>query len=189
MLDPCAAPGGKTFSAILAMKGEGRVIAGDFSSGRLGRMEENLRRLGMEKLAELRYRDAAQPGAYEDILADRVLVDAPCSGFGTIRKKPEIRYKKREDLGTLPELQLRILKESAKRVRPGGLLLYSTCTIFRQENEEVVARFLREEKTFHPEAFTLPEPFGIAREGMMTIWPDQAESDGFFIARLRKSDE
>lgn len=189
VLDPCAAPGGKTFSAILAMKGEGRVIAGDFSSGRLGRMEENLRRLGMEKLVELRNRDAAQTGAYEDILADRVFVDAPCSGFGTIRKKPEIRYKKREDLRTLPELQLRILKESAKRVRPGGLLLYSTCTIFREENEEVVARFLREESAFRPEAFSLPEPFGTAREGMMTIWPDQAESDGFFIARLRKSDE
>ena len=119
---------------------------------------------------------------------DRVLVDAPCSGLGVIRKKPDIRYKDPTPLAGLPEVQRAILDVAARYVRPGGVLVYSTCTLLRQENEEVVHSFLSGHGEYRAEAFCLPGDVGDAWTGMLTLWPHRQGTDGFFISRLRKED-
>ena len=113
-------------------------------------------------------------------------MDAPCSGLGVIRKKPDIRYKDPEPLAGLPAVQNEILSNAARYVRPGGILLYSTCTLLRRENQKVVQTFLQGKAAFKPEAFTLPGPAGTAAEGMITLWPHIHGTDGFFICKLRK---
>ena len=117
---------------------------------------------------------------------DRVLVDAPCSGLGVIRKKPDIRYKDPEPLKGLPEVQRAILSNAARYVRPGGILLYSTCTLLSRENEEVVWWFLEGNKEFKAEAFKLPGPVGTAADGLVTLLPHRHGTDGFFICRMRR---
>ena len=110
----------------------------------------------------------------------------PCSGLGVLRKKPEIRYKDPKELEDLPQIQGEILANVAGYVRPGGVLLYSTCTLRREENEEVVQAFLAGHREFHREAFRLPGPLGLVEAGECTLWPQRLETDGFFLARLRK---
>ena len=108
----------------------------------------------------------------------------PCSGLGIIRKKPDIRYKDPEALKGLPKAQRKILDNCSRYVRPGGVLLYSTCTLLRRENEDVVEAFLAENPQFALETFELPQ-FGV-QSGMMTLWPHIHDTDGFFVARLRR---
>lgn len=117
---------------------------------------------------------------------DRVLVDAPCSGLGVIRKKPDIRYKDPVPLAGLPQVQSAILDNAARYVKPGGVLVYSTCTLLRRENEDVVLDFLSHHPEFEAEGFRLPEYVGDARGGMFTLWPHRQETDGFFICKLRR---
>ena len=119
---------------------------------------------------------------------DLVLVDAPCSGLGVIRKKPDIRYKDPEPLAELPAIQSAILANAAQYVRPGGALLYSTCTLLRRENEAVVQDFLRGHNDYKPEAFTLPGDIGAVPSGMVTLWPHRHGTDGFFICKMRKGE-
>ena len=110
-----------------------------------------------------------------------MLADVPCSGFGVIRKKPEIRFKDPTELEQLPQIQRDILEGLAPCVRPGGVLLYSTCTILPEENEEVVIAFLQDHPEFHLEI----SPF--APQGMRTFWPHLDGTDGFYLAKLRKN--
>jgi len=117
---------------------------------------------------------------------DAVIADVPCSGYGIIRKKPDIRYKDPHSMKELPELQLRILKNQARYVKPGGVLMYSTCTLVRQENEGVVEAFLRDMPEFSAQPLTLPENFPGNTTGMFTLVPGQYDTDGFFICRLRR---
>ena len=117
---------------------------------------------------------------------DRVLVDAPCSGLGVIRKKPDIRYKDPAPLAGLPEVQRAILDNAARYVRPNGVLVYSTCTLLRRENEGVALSFLADRPDFKAEPFSLPEAVGEAREGWIALWPHRQGTDGFFICKLRK---
>ena len=117
--------------------------------------------------------------------ADLVLVDAPCSGLGIIRKKPDIRYKKPDELFALPVIQTAILDNAAAYVKPGGTLLYSTCTILPEENGQVVDAFLVEHPEFSRESFSLPDPVGIV-EGEITLFPQRNQTDGFYLCRLRK---
>jgi len=117
---------------------------------------------------------------------DTVIVDAPCSGLGIIRKKPDTRYKKADDLFTLPVIQEAILDNAASYVRPGGTLIYSTCTILPEENEQVTAAFLASHSEFSREGFTLPAPVGEAEE--LTLWPQRHETDGFYICRMKRHD-
>ena len=117
---------------------------------------------------------------------DIVLADAPCSGLGVIRKKPEIRYKTWEQVSPLPETQLAILEGAAACVRPGGALVYSTCTLLREENEGVTDAFLARHPEFQRESFLLPDPFGPAEDGQRTVWPFEFETDGFYLCRMRK---
>ena len=117
---------------------------------------------------------------------DAVIADVPCSGLGIIRKKPDIRYKNLKETENLPELQLSILRNQARYVRPGGVLMYSTCTVLRRENEDVAARFLEENPEFYPEPLNLPDIFPKNETGMLTLIPGQWDTDGFFICRMRR---
>jgi 16S rRNA (cytosine967-C5)-methyltransferase len=114
-----------------------------------------------------------------------VLVDAPCSGLGIIRKKPDTRYKKPDDLFTLPVIQAAILDNAAAYVKPGGTLVYSTCTILPEENEQVTDVFLAEHSEFSRESVTLPEPVG-ETDGQVTLWPQRHGTDGFYICRMTR---
>ena len=117
---------------------------------------------------------------------DIVLADVPCSGYGIIRKKPDIRYKKPSEMQALPALQSQILNNQAKYVKPGGLLIYSTCTLVRSENEDVVERFLAGNPEFSTEPLPLPEVFPRNTSGMLALVPGEYDTDGFFICRLRR---
>ena len=119
---------------------------------------------------------------------DLVLVDAPCSGLGVIRKKPDIRYKDPAPLEGLPEIQKAILDNAQRYVRPGGVLLYSTCTVLCRENEQVAEDFLARHPDFKGEDFTLPGAIGASEGGMLTLWPHLHGTDGFFICKLRKGE-
>ena len=113
-------------------------------------------------------------------------MDAPCSGLGVIRKKPDIRYKDRSPLLDLPRVQRAILDNAARYVKPGGVLVYSTCTLLRRENEAVALGFLADHPDFQAEGFPLPEHVGDAQGGILTLWPHRQGTDGFFIAKLRR---
>ena len=110
----------------------------------------------------------------------------PCSGLGIIRKKPDIRYKNLEELQALPPLQGKILDVQSRFVRPGGVLLYSTCTVLNRENGQVVEQFLQNHPDFYPERLHLPGVFPENHTGSITLIPGQYDTDGFFICRLRR---
>ena len=133
--------------------------------------------------------DASHPDrAFYDSF-DLVIADVPCSGLGVIRKKPDIRYKNLEELSQLPEAQLAILKGVSSCVKPGGALLYSTCTVLKRENRDVIRAFLAKNSDFSLEAFSLPEPIGKVEDGMLSLFPNTHGTDGFFIAKLRRNNE
>ena len=182
VLDCCAAPGGKSFAAAIAMGGKGQIISCDIYDHKRLLLEKGAQRLGLTNIT-VRVQDAAQFVPEWENAMDCVIADVPCSGLGIIRKKPDIRYKDLSQIHLLPELQLAILRNQARYVRPGGVLLYSTCTVLRGENEEVAAAFLEENKDFVPEKLEkLPEN----TTGMFTFIPGQYDTDGFFICKLRR---
>jgi 16S rRNA (cytosine967-C5)-methyltransferase len=117
---------------------------------------------------------------------DVVIADVPCSGYGIIRKKPDIRYKDPDTMKELPALQLQILKVQAKMVKPGGMLIYSTCTLVRRENEGVVEKFLKSNPDFYTEPLPLPAVFPKNETGWLALVPGEYDTDGFFICRLRR---
>ncbi|MGN0968132.1 MAG: 16S rRNA (cytosine(967)-C(5))-methyltransferase RsmB, partial [Oscillospiraceae bacterium] len=117
---------------------------------------------------------------------DLVIADVPCSGLGIIRKKPDIRYKDPAPLAGLPAIQRSILNNACAYVKPGGVLLYSTCTLLERENEDVVKGFLEKHPDFILEQLELPTPIGWVEEGFVTLWPHIHGTDGFFIAKLRR---
>ena len=184
--DVCSAPGGKSFSTALRMKNEGAVYSFDLHENKLSLIKNGAEKLGIE-IIRASARDGRDP--LPDLFGkcERVLCDAPCSGIGVIGKKPEIRYKKEEDFGRLPEIQKELLAASASYAAPGGVLVYSTCTLNKKENEEVAAAFSASRPDFEPYDF---EILGIGESdgGMMTLFPSGGESprDGFFIARFRR---
>ena len=184
VLDVCAAPGGKSFSAALAMENQGEIISCDLHENKLKRIEEGAQRLGITCIhtaaADGRVQRSEWVGQF-----DTVIVDAPCSGLGIIRKKPDTRYKKADDLFTLPVIQAAILENAATYVRPGGTLVYSTCTILPEENERVTDAFLAEHSDFSREGFTLPAPVGESN-GSLTLWPQRHGTDGFYICRMKR---
>lgn len=188
VLDLCAAPGGKSFMAAVKMGGRGQLRAFDLHEAKVPRIQDGARRLGIDCI-QAEQGDASVRNPALENWADVVFADVPCSGMGIIRKKPEIRYKAPESLTELPGIQLAILKNAANYVKPGGVLLYSTCTLLEEENEQVVSAFLTENPAFQAEAFTLPAPYAGAETGMLTIWPQRCGTDGFFVAKLRRSNE
>ena len=187
VLDCCAAPGGKSFAAVIAMKGTGTVTSCDVHAHKAELIAKGAQRLGFDQIAA-HHQDATQRVAQWEGAMDVVIADVPCSGYGIIRKKPDIRYKNLKEMEKLPQLQLQILKNQAAYVRPGGTLLYSTCTLARQENEGVVEEFLRENPEFYLENLELPDIFPENTTGMLALIPGQYDTDGFFIARLRRKE-
>ena len=182
ILDLCAAPGGKSFAAAALMQNRGRVIACDVYESKLPLIDEGAARLGCG-IVESMPADASLAVPRFVGRFDRVLADVPCSGFGVIRKKPDIRYKDLAEAAQLPRLQAEILHNASLYVKPGGVLVYSTCTVFPEENEDIIRAFLSSHPAYTPEPFTLP----IAGEcgGMRTLLPSTDGTDGFFIAKMR----
>ena len=182
-LDCCAAPGGKSFAAAILMENRGELISCDIHPHKIKLLEAGRERLGLSIVAPT-LQNAAQPR--EDWLDgfDVVLTDVPCSGLGIIRKKPDIRYKDPALLKGLPRVQRGILDSCARYVRPGGVLLYSTCTVLPRENGDVVDGFLADHPEFLPEPFDLPH-WG-KQPGQLTLWPHIHDTDGFFMAKLRR---
>ena len=185
VLDACAAPGGKSFAAAMQMRDQGCMISCDIHENKWKRIRAGAERLGLSCIST-RTMDARRPDADLTGAMDVVLADVPCSGLGVIRKKPEIRFKDPAALSQLPAIQRDILEGLAPCVRPGGVLVYSTCTVLARENEDVVRDFLRTHPDFAPEAFSLPLPGADAPDGMFTFWPQEHGTDGFFVCKLRR---
>ncbi|HMM20468.1 MAG TPA: 16S rRNA (cytosine(967)-C(5))-methyltransferase RsmB [Selenomonadales bacterium] len=185
ILDACGAPGGKSTHLAALMENRGRVVSTDIYDHKLKLTGENAARLGIS-IIETRAADAAKLDALYAGQADRVLVDAPCSGLGVLRRKPDSRWRKTAAmLRDLPKLQSAILASAAACVKPGGVLVYSTCTTEPEENEEVVGAFLaaQPEFTLDRTGQFLPDK---RSEDMVQLWPHRDGVDGFFIARLTR---
>ncbi len=182
VIDVCAAPGSKSFGAAINMDNLGRVVSCDLHKNKLSLIDGGARRLGID-IIETRAQDARQPMEEFVGIADRVICDVPCSGFGVIAKKPEIRYKDVAQTEGLPRIQYDILKNCARYVKAGGTLVYSTCTLLDRENRENVERFLAENCDFYAESFFVGEK---EYSAMTTFMPDTDGTDGFFIAHMRR---
>lgn len=172
VLDTCAAPGGKSFAAAIAMENNGSVLSRDISGNKLNLVMDGADRLGLS-IIDVKEGDAREisGGDY-----DVVIADVPCSGLGVIRKKPDIRFRTKEELDSIPELQEELLESIATAVKPGGVLLYSTCTWRERENQGVTERFLAS----HP---------GFIKEDERTFWPDLDGTDGFYVCRIKRKNE
>lgn len=184
VLDVCAAPGGKSFALAIEMGDRGDVLSCDVHPHKLKLIENGAARLGIHSIRTALADGRERHAAWVD-QADVVVADVPCSGIGIIRKKPDIRYKDPLELQKLPALQRAILDNAAAYVRPGGVLVYSTCTVLKAENEGVTSAFLAEHPEFSMEPFDLPDPLGHC-EGQLTLWPQRYGTDGFYICRIRR---
>ena len=183
VLDACAGVGGKTAHAAERLDGRGRVVAVDTDGERLSLSRRNVRRLGLDGVETVEA-DVRRGGWPE---SDRVLVDAPCSGLGTVRRRPDIKWAVGEEdvAHRLPALQGEILRAAAQAVKPGGVLVYATCTTEPEENEGVVGAFLAERGDFAAEAPSLPAALA-SPDFFVRLRPDLHGTDGFFIALLRR---
>ena len=184
VLDCCAAPGGKSFAAAIATAGKANITSCDVPAHKAELIAKGAERLGLRITPK--QQDATQFCPEWEAAFDAVIVDAPCSGYGIIRKKPDIRYKDITKMKELPALQRAILEVQARYVKPGGLLMYSTCTLVRTENEGMVEAFLQDHPEFSLEPLPLPEPFLKNESGMQALIPGEYDTDGFFISRLRR---
>jgi 16S rRNA (cytosine967-C5)-methyltransferase len=191
ILDACAAPGGKSTHIAELIADNGEVTAVDISKKGLEKIADNVSRLGLRSI-KLVHGDSSEPlpPAVVATPYDGVLVDAPCSALGTLRSHPEIKWQRTEkDIARLAELQTRILDRTASLVKAGGVLVYSTCTMTREENENVVKKFLASHERFVLDraAASLPEQArSLWQDGYLLALPQHHNTDGFFAARLRK---
>ena len=183
VFDLCSAPGGKAYTVAETMNDKGRVLCFDIYENRVNLIVKGAQRLGLRSI-EGRVGDASVFNP-ELGLADKVLCDVPCSGLGIIRRKPEIKYKSEEELEDLPDIQYSIVDNASKYVKNGGRLVYSTCTLSKAENEDIVAKFLENHKDF--KAASLFNENGSVTH--MTLMPHKNESDGFFIACFERDDK
>nr|WP_229714111.1 16S rRNA (cytosine(967)-C(5))-methyltransferase RsmB [Saccharibacillus endophyticus] len=189
VLDCCAAPGGKTAHIAEKMGNKGRIVANDLHEHKQGLIIEQAERLGLSCIQPSVGDAMALKDQFEPASFDRVLLDAPCSGFGVIRRKPDLRWAKTpDDTASIARLQRQMLNAVAGLVKPGGILVYSTCTIEREENQRAVAEFLRDHAEFVAEPFEVPALESLPQAGGagVQILPNQFGSDGFYIARLRR---
>ena len=185
ILDCCAAPGGKSFAAAIAAGEKVMITSCDVHSHKIELIQKGADRLGLTNIhPQLQDATLDRPEWHNQM--DVVLADVPCSGYGIIRKKPDIREKSPASMAELPKLQLQILTKQADYVKPGGLLMYSTCTVLTRENADVVKQFLETRQDFSLEALPLPEQIRSDSLGMVTLIPGEHDTDGFFICRLRR---
>jgi len=184
VLDACAAPGGKSFVLAQEMENSGELWACDIHPHKVDIIRRGAERLKLS-CVHTKLQNAAEYYAPWEKYFDVVLADVPCSGLGIIRKKPDIRYKKPDEIKALPQIQLEILKNVSKYVKPGGALVYSTCTVVPQENEKNVEAFIKENPEFKKEEFYIP---GSNEKvfGDITLLPITHGTDGFYICRMRR---
>ncbi|MDN3954042.1 16S rRNA (cytosine(967)-C(5))-methyltransferase RsmB [Sporolactobacillus laevolacticus] len=197
VLDACAGPGGKTTHLGERMRNKGKIIALDLHPHKTQLIDHAAERLGLSNVKTIAMDARSARDTFGDAAFDRVLLDVPCSGLGVIRRKPEIKWMKNaEDICGLIPIQKMILEEAASLVKPGGWLIYSTCTIHKEENERQIERFLsthkeyRLEPTFSeriPSVLTHDQSF--YRPGMVQIMPYQFDTDGFFICCLERMND
>lgn len=193
VMDVCSAPGGKASHIAQLMKNTGTVLARDVHEHKIKLIDETCERLGLSAVRTELF-DALVLDDKHVEKADRVLVDAPCTGFGIIRRRPDIKWaRKPENIKDIVLLQRNILKTCARYVKPGGILVYSTCTINPEENEGIVQDFLGADRSFEPDDITqlLPEKLkkrsvSSASTGYVQLFPCIDGVDGFFIARMKK---
>jgi 16S rRNA (cytosine967-C5)-methyltransferase len=190
IVDLCAAPGGKTTHLAHLMRNTGKIIAVDASAEKIALLQKNCRRVDAHNV-ETRVMNATKTDLEFIKTADAVLIDAPCSGFGTLRRHPDIRWNKTlEQVRALSEIQYNLLKNAAAHIKPGGILVYSTCSVEPMENEEVIQRFLADFPMYTIENARrfLPDvpPSAITSQGFVQTFPHEHGVDGTFAARLRK---
>ena len=184
VIDGCAAPGGKSFAAAILMQNIGNITAGDIKGNKISLITDSAKRLGINIINA----ETMDASVYNDKFldsADVVFADVPCSGFGVIHKKPEIRYKNEDDIRGLPDIQKKILSNLSKYVKPGKTLIYSTCTLLKCENDDVIDWFLAGHNNFSPQDFS-HEIFGNSQYGKITLRPHIHKTDGFFICKLTR---
>jgi 16S rRNA (cytosine967-C5)-methyltransferase len=186
VLDTCAAPGSKTTHVSALAEGRAAVVAGDLHEHRLRVVTEACERLGARGVSLVAL-NAEGRLPFADCSFDRVLVDAPCTGTGTLRHNPEIRWRlTRDGFGKLADVQSRILREAARVVRRGGRLVYSTCSVDREENEDVVAAFLVSNPDFRQTEATPAPASLLLPEGAARTWPHRDDVDGFYVAAMER---
>ncbi|MBR5870782.1 MAG: 16S rRNA (cytosine(967)-C(5))-methyltransferase RsmB [Clostridia bacterium] len=184
IIDACSCPGGKSFSTALWMENEGKILSCDLHKNKLKLVSEGAEKLGISVIETKEQNGSVFVPEYEG-KADRVLCDVPCSGLGVLSKKPDIRHKTQDEIERLPAIQYAILENCARYVKDGGILVYSTCTLNRAENEDNVNQFL----AAHPEFEAVPFTVGAKtiEDGMISLFPDEYRGcDGFFVAKLRR---
>ncbi|OEK47971.1 16S rRNA (cytosine(967)-C(5))-methyltransferase RsmB [Staphylococcus saprophyticus] len=183
VLDACSAPGGKACHIAEILNGTGHVDATDIHEHKIDLIDFNIRKLRLSNISAFEH-DATEK---YDKVYDKILVDAPCSGLGVLRHKPEIKYEQSQHaIESLVEIQLEILNNVKYNVKPGGTMIYSTCTIEQMENENVVYTFLKENKDFEFDQFE--HPITGEKVKTMQILPQDFNSDGFFITRIRRKE-
>lgn len=183
VLDACACPGGKTFSMAIDMNNSGSITACDLHKSKLSLIKNGCSRLGIDIVKAEEQNGKIYRADFSDAF-DKVLCDVPCSGLGVIAKKPDIKYKKQDSVDNLPAIQYDILSNCSGYVKVGGELIYSTCTLNKRENEDIVSSFLNSHSDFEPVAFS----YGNIRSenGMYTFMPHINGGDGFFVAKMRR---
>lgn len=179
--DVCACPGGKTFSMAIEMGNIGKVQSYDLHKSKLSLIEKGAKRLGID-IVSVSEQNAKIFLPENEGAFDKVLCDVPCSGLGVIFKKPDIKYKSIDDICALPSVQYDILKNCSQYVRVGGVLVYSTCTLCKEENEGNVSKFLSENENFEPCDFEIGEVK--SQNGTYTFMPHKTGTDGFFVAKM-----
>lgn len=189
IIDLCSAPGGKSTHMAQLMENSGEIISFDIHEHKLSLIRENAKRLGIN-IIKTRLKDSTVfDEEYKDY-GDKVLLDAPCSGLGLLRKKPEIRWSVQpRDIMELQKIQMEIINNASKYVKKEGTLVYSTCTISQEENEEIIQNFLKDNENFKLESICsyLPEAVkkdNTCEKGYIKLFPNIHDSDGFFIAKL-----
>ena len=191
VIDVCAAPGGKTTHIAELMKNTGVVLSRDVHEHKVQIIENMAKRLGLENIKAQVF-DATNIDDTMLNKADKVLVDAPCTGLGIIRRKPDIKWtKESQDTKNISKLQYNILENASKYVKDGGYLVYSTCTIEKEENIEVVNKFIKNHDNFVMEDIEeyMPDTLkrrDLAKKGYMEFYPNIHNTDGFFIAKMKK---
>ena len=191
VLDMCAAPGGKTTHIAEKMNDEGEVYAHDIHEHKIKLIKSNAERLGLNSIIPKSGDSRELVKLYGESSFDRILLDAPCSGFGVIRRKPEIKYVKNEmDIKGLLTIQSELLETAEKLLKPNGIIVYSTCTVEYEENRGMVEKFLEKHKNI--ELIPLPnlqgnEKLSIENDTLQVL-PQHFGGDGFFVAALRKKD-
>jgi 16S rRNA (cytosine967-C5)-methyltransferase len=190
ILDACSAPGGKTTHMAQKMENRGEIAAFDVSKGKLDLVEESCQRLGIKIVKTIKGNAAERLLIPQGIKYDRILADVPCSGFGTLRRNPDLKWRRGEkDIKRLSELQFSILSHLSVYLKKGGIFVYSTCTVFHEENEDVVEKFLEGRPEFKLDEMDkfLPEKLYPFIQGRyLKTFPPRDRMDGFFIARMTK---